>query len=68
MSGRSLFNASAICPNAMDEEEDEEEDLGPSNADEGEENEGRKEDEISLVGPESDEDDNFGGDQDDDEL
>jgi hypothetical protein len=67
MSGRSLINASAICPNAMDEEE-EEEDLGPSNADEGEETEGREEDDISLVGPESDENDNFGGDQEDDEL
>ena len=50
----------------MDDEE--EEDLGPSNADEGEETEGREEDDISLVSPESDEDDNFGGDQEDDEL
>jgi hypothetical protein len=60
----SLFNASAICPNVMDEEED----LGPSNAEEGEETEGREEDDKSLVSPESDEDDNFGGDQEDDEL
>jgi hypothetical protein len=45
-----------------------EDNLGPSDTDEGEENEGSEEDDVSLVGPESDEDDNFGGDQGDDEL
>ena len=65
---RSLFNTSAFCPNAMDEEVEEDDGLGPSDTDEGEANEDRDEDDISLVGPESDENDNFGGDQGDDEL
>ena len=49
----------------MDEEVEEDDGLGPSDTDEGEANEDREDDDISLVGPESDEDDNFGGDQDD---
>ena len=60
-----VYNFCTSCVVSGDEEE---EDLGPSNADEGEETEGREEDDISLVSPESDEDDNFGGDQEDDEL
>ena len=67
MDGQSLFKASEQVVDAMDEQHNEDVDgISPSGAEE--ENEGREQDDISLAQSGSDDDDNFGGDQDGDEI
>jgi hypothetical protein len=70
MDGQSLFKASEQVVDAMDEQHNEDVDgISPSGAEEEEEeNEGREEDDISLAQSGSYYDDNFGLDQDDDEI